>query len=122
MSDGQEHYVEYDDDFVAVLEAMWGAGFLSPGGPEEVARIVEGLDLSGARVLDVGCGAGGCDLELALRHGAAEVVGVGPTSLAERIEAFLEVGFSKFVIRPAVPPDSWPDSVASVADVLALQT
>lgn len=91
MSDGQEHYVEYDDDFVAVLEAMWGAGFLSPGGPEEVARIVEGLDLSGARVLDVGCGAGGCDLELALRHGAAEVVGVDvEPQLIERCRALAD--------------------------------
>ena len=52
----------------------------------------------------------------------AAVVGIGASGLAERIEAFTEVGFSKFVIRPAVPPPSWPDAVASVADVLALQT
>ncbi len=52
----------------------------------------------------------------------AEVVGVGATGLAERIEAFCEVGFSKFVIRPAVPPTSWPAAVESVADVVALQT
>jgi len=76
MSGPQERELEYTDDFVAVLEAMWGEGFLSPGGPEEVARIVEGVDLSGARVLDVGCGTGGCDLELIRRHGAAEVVGI----------------------------------------------
>ena len=50
------------------------------------------------------------------------VVGIGATGLAERIEAFLEVGFSKFVIRPAINPDSWPAAVESVSDVLALQT
>jgi len=76
MSGPQERELEYTDDFVAVVEAMWGEGFLSPGGAEEVARIVEGVDLSGARVLDVGCGTGGCDLELIRRHGAAEVVGI----------------------------------------------
>ena len=50
------------------------------------------------------------------------VVGIGASGLAERIEAFLEVGFSKFVIRPAINPDSWPAAVESVSDVLALQT
>ena len=50
------------------------------------------------------------------------VIGVGPTGLAERIEAFTEVGFSKFVVRPAAPPDDWPAAVNSVSDVLTLQT
>ena len=68
--------IEYDDDFVAVIEAMWGQGFLSPGGPQEIARILEGTSVEGCRVLDVGCGMGGCDLELVRRHGAAEVVGI----------------------------------------------
>ena len=50
------------------------------------------------------------------------VIGVGVAGLAERIDAFLEAGISKFVIRPAAPPDDWPAAVASVADVLAAQT
>lgn len=49
------------------------------------------------------------------------VIGVGVKGLQERMEAFLEVGFSKFVIRPAEPPDSWPAAVESVADIVALQ-
>src|SRR3954454_22262517 len=36
----------------AVLEAMWGDGFMSPGGADEVGRIVGDADLTGARVLD----------------------------------------------------------------------
>ena len=52
----------------------------------------------------------------------AEVVGVGAAGLQERIEAFLEVGFSKFVIRPALPPESWSAAVESVAEVVSLQT
>ncbi|MGI9598497.1 MAG: LLM class flavin-dependent oxidoreductase [Acidimicrobiales bacterium] len=53
---------------------------------------------------------------------ADEVVAVGSAGLIERMEAFLDVGFSKFVIRPAVPPASWPGAVESVADVLQLQS
>ena len=52
----------------------------------------------------------------------ANVIGVGASGLAERIEAFCEVGFSKFVIRPARTPESWPRAVESVAKVLELQT
>ena len=50
------------------------------------------------------------------------VVGVGASGLAERIDEWLEAGFSKFVIRPAVPPDDWAAAVESVSDVLAKQT
>lgn len=48
-------------------------------------------------------------------------IGVGPNGLAERIEAFVEAGFSKFVIRPAEPPTSWAAAVEAMAPVLALQ-
>lgn len=52
----------------------------------------------------------------------AEVVAVGATGLAERVEAFCPAGFSKFVIRPALPPEDWATAVASVSDVVELQT
>lgn len=42
-----------------MLEEIWGQGFLSPGGPEEVARVVGVHDFKGKSVLDIGCGAGG---------------------------------------------------------------
>lgn len=66
----------YDQQHIAFLEAIWGEGYLSPGGPEEVSRVLEGLDLTGKRVLDIGCGSGAITLSLALDHGAAHVVGV----------------------------------------------
>jgi probable F420-dependent oxidoreductase len=53
---------------------------------------------------------------------ADDVIAVGTQGLAERIAAYLEVGFSKFVIRPAERPESWPAAVESVAGILALQT
>lgn len=66
----------YDDNFAAFLEEMWGEGYMSPGGPEEVARVVEGLDLTGKRVLDIGCGTGAIALSLHRDHGAGQVVGL----------------------------------------------
>ena len=53
---------------------------------------------------------------------AEAVLGIGVDGLAERVNAFLDAGFSKFVIRPAVQPDSWPDAVSEVAEILELQT
>ncbi|MDA0222572.1 MAG: methyltransferase domain-containing protein [Rhodobacterales bacterium] len=66
----------YDNAHIAFLESIWGEGYLSPGGPDEVARVLQGLDLRGKRVLDIGCGSGAITLSLAVDHGAALVVGV----------------------------------------------
>ncbi len=71
-----DHELEYHDSLVAMLEVIWGEGFLSPGGPEEVAEVLSGLDTSGLEVLDVGCGIGGVDLLLVEKHGAAKVLGI----------------------------------------------
>jgi len=43
---------EYDDGMQALLQIIWGDGFLSPGGAEEVARLLEGSDISGCTLLD----------------------------------------------------------------------
>ena len=53
----------------------------------------------------------------------ALVVPVGVDGLRSMLEAFLEVGFSKFVVRPLVPPDSWRTELEALATgVLDLQT
>lgn len=66
----------YTEDETSRLELIWGEGFMSPGGPAEVARIVAGRDLSGREVLDIGCGIGGVDLVLVRDHYAGRVAGV----------------------------------------------
>lgn len=66
----------YSDQLIDMLERVWGAGWLSPGGPEEVARLLEGLPIGGKSVLDIGCGAGGIDVALVENHGARYVTGI----------------------------------------------
>lgn len=92
--------VLYGEPEITFLEALWGDGFLSPGGPEEVARTVAGIDLTGTTVIDIGCGSGGATIALVRDHGAGQVIGIdveGPVcehararvarhGLADRIE------------------------------------
>ena len=71
-----EHTQEYDDALVAVLEAVWGEGYMSPGGPDEIRMIVEGATLTGKAVLDLGCGTGGITRFLAEAYRPARIVGI----------------------------------------------
>ncbi|MEM9045828.1 MAG: methyltransferase domain-containing protein [Pseudomonadota bacterium] len=68
----------YDDSIIAFLGALWGEGYMSPGGSDEVARVVNGLDLRGLTILDIGSGAGGATIDLARHHGAGRVIGIDP--------------------------------------------
>ena len=67
---------EYDEGMLALLQIIWGDGFLSPGGEDELARLLEGTDISGCAVLDIGCGLGALDELLIARHRVRSVVGV----------------------------------------------
>jgi phosphoethanolamine N-methyltransferase len=67
---------EYDAGMLTLLQIIWGDGFLSPGGADEVARLLEGSDIAGCRVLDIGCGLGAIDELLVTQYRAQEVVGV----------------------------------------------
>ncbi len=66
----------YPEPIIGFLELLWGRGWLSPGGPDELARLLDGEDLRGRHVLDIGCGAGGIDCLLVTDYGAAKVTGV----------------------------------------------
>jgi phosphoethanolamine N-methyltransferase len=67
---------EYDDNLMALLEAIWGEGFMSPGGTDEIDRYLAGVDLRGLSVLDIGCGLGGIDIHLVKQHAAGKVTGI----------------------------------------------
>jgi phosphoethanolamine N-methyltransferase len=68
--------MQYNKAFTDALQFIWGEGFLSPGGPEEIAQMLSGHDISGKRVLDIGSGLGGIDALLVTQHGAGHVVGI----------------------------------------------
>jgi phosphoethanolamine N-methyltransferase len=101
---------EYDEGMQALLQLVWGDGFLSPGGADEVARILEGVDLQGLRVLDIGCGLGAIDVLLVRDHGAAGVIGIDlEPELVERArERFVDAGLSGRIEARLVEPGRFP--------------
>ena len=69
------HDNEYFPNMVTMLELIWGDGYMAPGGPGSVAKMLQGIDTNGKRILDIGCGIGGPVFEMARTHGA-EVAGI----------------------------------------------
>jgi len=67
---------EYKEVQFEIHEIIWGAGFMSSGGPAAVAAIVDNTEIAGKEVLDIGCGLGGPGVLLASEHGAASVIGI----------------------------------------------
>lgn len=76
---------EYDDAAIRFLEVVWGPGYLSPGGPDEVDCVIEGLQMSGKTAIDIGCGTGGITLHVACtgsKHGALHGLCAGTSGQA----------------------------------------
>jgi len=69
------HDDEYHANMVRMLELIWGEGYMAPGGPGNVAKLLRGIVARDLCILDIGCGLGGPALEMALTHGA-RVVGI----------------------------------------------
>ena len=130
-SDGDDLY---HDDLIGLLELVWGEGFLSPGGPDEVARVLDGVDLRGRSVLDIGCGVGGVDVALVETFGAGWVTGIDVedtvlTAARRRIERHgltSRIGVLKVAPGPLpLPPASFDvvfskDSIVHIADKAAM--
>jgi phosphoethanolamine N-methyltransferase len=106
----EENHQEYDDEMITLLASVWGEGYMSPGGPEEVDLVLRGLELEGKSVLDIGCGAGGVDLHLVEAHQAGRVTGVdiepGLIARCRRMAAAKGLEHRFEFIR--VEPGPWP--------------
>ncbi len=105
-----EQGIEYSDQDIIEFEAMFGAGFLSPGGQEEVAKIVENVDLAGKEVLDIGVGIGGPACLLVEKHGAARVTGIDveDTVLKKAAQIVVRRGLQDRVLLKRVEPGPLP--------------
>lgn len=114
------HEDEYHDKLITLLEVIWGEGYMAPGGPGNVAKILKGTDPFGKRILDIGSGLGGPAFEMATTHGAT-VVGVDlETGLVERANKRAEgkgladrCTFQQVEIGPYDFPDESFDIVVS---------
>ena len=104
---------EYDQELQALLQLVWRDGFLSPGGADEIRRLLEGVDLRGRRVLDIGCGLGAIDVLLVREHGAGSVMGIDlePELVRLARERAAAAGLSKRIDAQVVEvgPLSFPD-------------
>jgi phosphoethanolamine N-methyltransferase len=62
---------QYAQSGIANYELVYGRNFISPGGKETSAEFLRLLGLrSGIKVLDIGCGIGGCVFQIAADYGA----------------------------------------------------
>ncbi len=66
----------YTGELISMLELVWGEGWLSPGGPAEVARLLKSIEVAGKEVLDIGCGVGGVDFYLVEQHHAGNITAI----------------------------------------------
>jgi hypothetical protein len=62
-----------------MLELIWGKGYMAPGGPRNVAKLLNGIDTHGKRILDIGCGIGGPAFDIVISSGFDEVVTIDAT-------------------------------------------
>jgi SAM-dependent methyltransferase len=112
---------EYDAGMQTLLQLLWGDGFLSPGGAAEVACLLEGSNIAGCSVLDIGCGLGAVDELLATRHGAQAVLGVDvdPGLLATMKQRIERAGLAARVTSLCVKPGPLPLEADSFDVVLS---
>ena len=101
---------EYDAGMQTLLQTLWGDGFLSPGGEAEVACLLEGSEIAGSSVLDIGCGLGAVDELLVARHGARSVLGVDvdPGLLATMAQRLARAGLTRQITTLRVEPGPLP--------------
>ena len=113
--------LEYDDDMTAVLEAVWGEGFMSPGGTDEVDGILSGLELRDKSVLDIGCGLGGVDIHIASNYPVSHVTGIDiEADLIEKCKTLATMaGVSEKITFQQVAPGPLPFDAGSFDVVIS---
>ena len=114
---------QYDQRNIDTMEMLYGKGYLSMGGDDEVASIVEPVDVAGKTVLDIGCGLGGALIALVRNHAAGHVRGIDiDAGVLERAAALVnatglqeQIELSQFEPGPLPLEDSSFDLVLLTA-------
>ncbi len=115
---------EYHDNMVKMLELIWGEGYMAPGGPGNIANLLEGTNPKGKRILDIGCGIGGPAFEMARSHGA-RVTGIDleapliqrATEDTEKLGLQEQCDFRTVEVGPLPFPDESFDIVISSGSI-----
>jgi len=120
----EDEELGYSRNGIREIEAAFGDGILSPAGAA-LPLLLEGANVAGRDVLDVGCGTGGPALRLVSEYGARRVHGIDiGIHQVERARARAEAsGLSDRLTFTRVEPGALPLSDASFdlvfsADVL----
>ncbi len=106
---------EYDAVMLALLQIIWGDGFLSPGGADEVQCLLEGSDIGDCQVLDIGCGLGAIDGLLVTQYRARSVVGIDidPSLLTDMQRRIERAGLASRIRGQRVDGGPLPFAAAS---------
>ena len=106
---------EYTEEHFVCHAIVWGEGWMSQGGDQEVASVVEGLDLSGRTILDIGSGLGGPAVALAANHDAGNIVSIDiQAEQSERARQLASKrGVSDRITYKVVEPGPFPFADAS---------
>ena len=67
---------EYGKKQIDTLEMIWGEGFLSPGGSEEIDLVLNNKSIKNLTILDIGCGAGSAAFHFIRNHSVGHVTAV----------------------------------------------
>jgi phosphoethanolamine N-methyltransferase len=67
----------YNEEFIDLVEMIYGKGFLSQGGGESIELMIDGVPITKKRILDIGSGLGGPAIYLA-EHYPLEITGLEP--------------------------------------------
>ena len=112
---------QYSDRVVEGMQALYGKGFLSPGGSDEMAVLLDGVDLAGDTVLDIGCGLGGAAVMLAGEFGACHVtsIDIAEDLVARATVALRSAGLAERVDAMHVTPGPLPFGDAAFDAVFA---
>ena len=110
------HDNQYSESVLDEMQRLYGNGYLSPGGAEEVEQILDGVTVRDRRVLDLGCGVGGAAIRLVRKLGAGSVLGLDVEEpVLERAAAAVKTaGLSERITFELVVPGPMPLADESV--------